>query len=179
MLRLDAIAYGVILAKLCRGNAALVRKPMVLLAVGLAITLEVWFQPLSLAWVPQHMMRTFELSVTPLALALCLPAATRISRLPAVGRIIYRLSLQSYSLYLVHLTALEVIEAARIHFHWSPAQSILAALVLIAGASTAITRWVELPIMALRPRQYPLLSPANKRPIHTHSVPYSPGRWTA
>jgi peptidoglycan/LPS O-acetylase OafA/YrhL len=113
-----------------------------------------WFQPLSLAWVPHHAVRTFEPTIIPLAFAFCLPAATQIRRLPGLGGIVYRLSLQSYSLYLLHVQC-SWPSTPRPAYHLPVAECVLLSIVLIAALSTAVTKWVEPPVMALRPQQHP------------------------
>ncbi len=106
-LRLDAITYGVAVAKLYRDRAPISTWPLLSLAVGLGIVIEQWFEPISLASLPQHAVHVFYLSSAPLAFSLCLPAALRLRWLPsAVAWVVRRLSVQSYALYLIHLSVL-------------------------------------------------------------------------
>jgi peptidoglycan/LPS O-acetylase OafA/YrhL len=162
LLRLDAIAYGVLVAKLLRERSTLLGRPLLLMGVALGAVL--WFSPpmgpyvsrLPLPAIPTHVSRTFYFTLVPLALALCLPAAIRLQRLPGpLAWLVRRISVQSYALYLVHLDLMLAISAARSKFGLSGAASIVISILAIVGLSYALHRWVEAPIMRRRPAQYP------------------------
>ena len=160
LLRLDAIAYGVAVVALCRARSRLVARPLVLLAIGLGmvggIVLLAYHPP-----PPQgHWLRTFGPTIMPLGCALCLPAATLIERLPGFAWPVRKMSTYSYALYVSHLTVLDQLFQLRNQWGLSAAVSTALAVLLTFGLSVAVHRWVELPILACRPRQFPRASGA-------------------
>jgi peptidoglycan/LPS O-acetylase OafA/YrhL len=156
LLRLDAIAYGVAVAALLRSESPIVRRPMPLFVFGTAAVAYQWvFGLVPGSVLPEHLARTLSLSIAPLGFALCLPAAIRIQRMPALLTwAARRLSAQSYALYLVHLPLVDATFVASVKLGWSPATCILASAISIFGLSYILHRWFEAPIMALRPKQY-------------------------
>ena len=156
LFRLDAMSYGVVVAKLWRDRTPLARRPFVLAALGGAIILIQLFAPLR-AMTPQpHIVRVFYLSSAPLAFALCLPAATSLHQLPRwLTAAVTTLSVQSYALYLVHLTVIDAVSDAHLRLGLAGTVCVPLSVVAVFGLAYALNRWVELPLMARRPRQYP------------------------
>ena len=156
-LRLDAIAYGVVLAKLSDTRAALFRHPWLVLGFGLPIIAFVWaqasVQPLP---VPGSLFLAVVLTMISTGFALCFPAALRlIDGRNWLARGIRQMSAQSYGLYIMHLSILELV-GYRVHERQlSAAMGIVLVLVLTFGLSYASFRYLESPILARRPRQHP------------------------
>jgi peptidoglycan/LPS O-acetylase OafA/YrhL len=154
-LRLDAITYGVVVAKFWHDRNPIVARPGWLAVVGIALLVEQWFQPIRLGRVPPTLFLILFFSASPIAFSLCLPAAMGIRRIPnGLEFVVRRLSALSYPLYLVHFTLLEAIEAGQVRFGVSGAGCAAISVGLIFGVSYALHRWVEAPIMARRPRQF-------------------------
>jgi len=150
--RLDAIAYGTAMVAICRAYPQGVRRlRLVLLVAGIAMVVLTPFLPTTAVWT------TLMYTYYPLGMALCLPAMTDLS--PPTWRIaalaIRWLSTRSYSIYLVHLTFLEIalrkISSGSISGKWG----LLAALGATFVVADILHRCVELPIMKLRPQQFP------------------------
>jgi peptidoglycan/LPS O-acetylase OafA/YrhL len=155
VLRLDAIAFGVAIAALCRGRNPLAARPALMAGVGAAVIVEQWFQPFSLGWMAPHAFHVFFFTVPALGFALCLPAAARICRLPPSAAWAARLlSSQSYALYLVHFTMLAAITAAQSRYGLTGMSCVGISVVAIFGLSYGLHNWIEAPIMARRPKQY-------------------------
>lgn len=154
-LRLDAIAYGVVLAKLGDTRAALFRHPWLALGFGVAMIAFVWVQgsvqPLP---IPGPLFLAVILTMTSTGFALCFPAALRLvggRNWLAWG--IRQISAQSYGLYIMHLSILELF-GYRVHERQlSAAMGIVLVLVLSFGLSYVSFRYLESPILARRPRQ--------------------------
>lgn len=165
-LRLDAITYGVAIAKLYRDRSLLMRWPALLLIAGLAIIVEQWFEPIPLSLLPVHVQRVFYLTSAPLAFSLCLPAALRVRRLPsAFAWLARRLSAQAYPLYLVHLVLIDAVSMGHLRFGLSPVVCVVASGVLVFGVSHILHNWCEVPIMIRRPKQYSSpLNPSRQPP---------------
>jgi peptidoglycan/LPS O-acetylase OafA/YrhL len=156
LLRLDAIAYGVAIGALCRSRNPVETWAALLAVIGLGLLVEQWFQPFSLAWLPPHAFQVFFFTVTALAFALCLPFMSRIRRLPgALAWAARQLSAQSYALYLVHLTMLAAVTAGQARYELSGVICFAISVVAVFGPAYVLHRWIEAPIMARRPRQYP------------------------
>jgi peptidoglycan/LPS O-acetylase OafA/YrhL len=117
VLRLDAITYGVVVAKLRHDRNPIVARPAWLAAVGIALLVEQWFQPIGLGRLPPTLFLILFFSASPMAFSLCLPAAMGIRQIPnALEFIVRRLSALSYPLYLVHFALLEAIDAGQVRF---------------------------------------------------------------
>lgn len=146
--RLDAIAYGVAMAWLCRYRSAMMaRWRRVLFVVGLGVF--VLAETDGLAWLVGTGWRALYFSLLPLACCLVMPIALGL-RIPrgAASAAIRWLSERSYALYLVHLTMLDVatreFAAGRLSRAW------LAPLVLVTSGLLA-----ELSFRAGRTRSRP------------------------
>ena len=171
ILRLDAITYGVAIAKLYRERSRIVNRPGLLLAIGLTLIVGQWLVFMSLDPSAGHAVGIYSLETTPLAFSLCLPAMLRIRRLPGVLAWLARyLSARAYVLYLVHLSLLEAISLAYVRLGLSAATCIAISVVSIFGLSQVLHVWVEVPIMRRRPRQYPTGVLARQQPAVTPAV---------
>lgn len=153
-LRLDAIAYGVVLAKLGETRSALFRHPWLALGPGLATIAFVWVMA-SGDPPPGPPFQAVILTMTSAGFALCFPAALRLidgHNWLAWG--IRQMSAQSYGLYIMHLSILELV-GYRVYLHQlSAALGILLVLLLSFGLSYLSFRYLESPILARRPRQH-------------------------
>ncbi len=157
VLRLDAIAYGVAMAWLfARGNV-LFRRPLLPLTMGLLLILGLWdgWSDWMLAPLAPHLYRAALFSLGSAGFALCVPAALRLRRLPGIaGAAVLAISTQSYAMYVVHLSILEIVGYYRDLSGASPWLALAGSLALIWGLSWASWRWMEAPILARRPRQH-------------------------
>jgi peptidoglycan/LPS O-acetylase OafA/YrhL len=147
--RLDAIAWGVVIADLTLRDSVLVRHKRILFCVGLALTTGLWGNVITL---PPHWFRTFLFDLLPLGFALCLPAAALLHTawrwFAALAR---TLSAHSYALYLMHFS---IFQALDLRFHVIGLPLTLAlALILPFTLAWMSYRFFESPILALRPRQ--------------------------
>ena len=105
-------------------------------------------------------MHVANLTLTPLACALCLPLATRLHRLPpGAAWIVRQVSLHSYALYLVHLPILDAVSLWHSRYGLPGPACVAVSAVLILGASYMLHHFVEVPVMERRPRQYPMVLP--------------------
>ncbi len=151
----DAPAMGVLAAWALRRVSVGRAASLVLLAAGVLLVLLVWNGGLGL--VPslgRRVRRTFDYDILALGFALCLPASLHLRRLPPVLSLtVRRLSGWSYCLYLTHLSALEI-------GGFYGRQSGVPPLLIAVGCVVAVFllswlswRYVEAPILALRPPQ--------------------------
>jgi peptidoglycan/LPS O-acetylase OafA/YrhL len=156
VLRLDAIAYGVALARMYADRSSLFRASKLTLITGVAMLAAVYIWPLPLNSV---VARAIVFNITLVGWALCFPAALRLAQPHGiVGRCIVAVSQQSYVIYLVHLSFLTYCERASANGHlpWQ-------LLVPIALSATWIVshlslRFFESPILTWRPRQWGTMS---------------------
>ncbi len=86
-----------------------------MLAAGLLLILGIWS-----GWfdrhlpIDPHVRRTFLFDVGSIGFALCLPAAAALRRLPRLpAAVIAAISTQSYAIYIVHLSVLEIVGACQ------------------------------------------------------------------
>jgi peptidoglycan/LPS O-acetylase OafA/YrhL len=147
--RLDAIAYGAIMVWLSRTfPQKMQRLCLVLLTAGLVLVVT---SELSSDVIGPAFIFTFY----PLGLALMLPALSRLTSpwRPAAA-IIGWMSTRSYGLYVTHLTILDLgFWAARTGR--MPTVGLLAIIAGLFVVADLLHRYVERPIMALRPEQFP------------------------
>jgi peptidoglycan/LPS O-acetylase OafA/YrhL len=126
-----------------------------LFGAGAVLVAFVWDNGLTevLGW-SEHVRQTFLFDVVSFGYALTLPAAAAFVRPPrwlaAVAGVISR---QSYCLYLIYLTILEMTGLVRGPHHWSASFSVFIVLAAIFGLSWASSRWFEQPILDRRPPQ--------------------------
>jgi peptidoglycan/LPS O-acetylase OafA/YrhL len=149
---LDAIAYGVVLARLYADRSALFRAWGPTLVAGVTILGVVYWWPLPFGPV---VSRAVIFDITLIGWALCFPAALRLARPPGLaGRCIVAVSRQSYVIYLVHLSFLMFCQRATANGQL--AWQLLVPLGL--GATWIVSylswRFFEGPILAWRPRQF-------------------------
>lgn len=166
LVRLDAIAYGVIAIVAFRHFHPSLRTAAVLAGLGLAGTaLCVW---VCLAWPrdTSFFARTFLFNLIPLSFAALLPIAAlwKRSGLPKFAEIaVSKLALWSYALYVSHLLLLRVLLGI---FGWKGstwleclAQSLAFAAMAIA-LSALVYRLYERPLLRLRDAIAPKTAPA-------------------
>lgn len=166
LLRLDSIAYGVALALLERQSSRLFQYPRLAAAIGLVLLGLAWRETIS-DWhliAPAAFLPLFPplLSVgfaLWFPLALCLPHGHGI----AIW-MVRRLSTLSYSLYLTHLTILEMFGYMVQLHRISPPSAVVGSLGTILCVSWLTWRVIEQPFMALRPAQNAI------RPLHAKNV---------
>jgi peptidoglycan/LPS O-acetylase OafA/YrhL len=157
VLRLDAIAYGVLMATLYRytswvpSNA----KP---LAVGGAvlISLNWWLHSNLIYFYPETPLL---LTLPSISFAMFLPFANQIKRMPKFGSIVIWLSTRSYGLYIIHFSALQYF------YFWITVglvqnkTAIFYAAALTVALAELSFRFFESPILRARPRQFSIAKP--------------------
>ncbi|MFT8243556.1 acyltransferase family protein [Roseomonas sp. BN140053] len=162
-LRLDAIAYGVLLAWLLRGRA--VSRRVAALAGGLGLGLLL---ALCAGWLRQdafdlkdEVWRSVVFNLTSLGFALFFPAALRWSTAQgALRHVILWLSTRSYGLYLVHFSLLELV--APLLTPGFPLVVWLLEILLVTFLLAELSwRFIEAPVLARRPRQPGSTAPAS------------------
>jgi peptidoglycan/LPS O-acetylase OafA/YrhL len=164
--RLDAIAYGAMMVWLSQTfPQKMLHLGFVLLATGLVLVV-------TSALFSDVIGPAFIFTLYPLGLALILPAVSRLTSPWRPAEAVIRwLSTRSYGLYLTHLTILDLgFWAARTGR--MPTAGLLA---VIAGAFVVpdlLHRYVERPIMGLRPEQFPLTQ-GDATLLSTIAVPVS------
>jgi peptidoglycan/LPS O-acetylase OafA/YrhL len=155
--RLDSIAFGTLIAWLEAARSPLLRRPNLLLACGAAIVAFVWADGLAAMLVSHDQLHeAVKFDAVSLGYALMLPAAAGWRSigwfLAGPARAISR---QSYCIYLIHLTLLELASYYRGLYN-IPA---IVCVILTLGATWVLSwlsyRWIERPILAHRPSQGP------------------------
>ena len=166
LVRLDAIAYGVLAIVIVRRYAMSVRTAAVIAALGVVGTaISVW---ICLAWPrdASFFARTFLFNLIPLSFAAFLPLAAQWKRsgLPRFAELsVTKLALWSYALYVSHLGLLRLLLGP---FGWkgaTPVQCLVQALAYAAIAialSALVYRLYERPWLRLRDRIAPKTAPA-------------------
>lgn len=152
-LRIDEIAYGVVMARLYLDRGWPFRHPWIALAAGLAVIV-----PALGGWlpVPRALIVPLTSNAQVIGCALCLPAALRLSHTAAwVEGPVRWIAGRSYALYLMHLTILvDVVEKLLFQTGLLPAVACVAvAIVLPFPLAELSYRFLEAPILRLRPRQ--------------------------
>ena len=169
MFRLDAIAYGAMMVWLSSKFAQKMQRLCpVLLLTGLVLVITA-------ALFSDAIGPAFIFTLYPLGLALILPALSRLtSPWRAAEAIIGWLSTRSYGLYLTHLTILDLgFWAARTER--MPTVGLLVVLAGVFVVADLLHRYVERPIMLLRPEQFPKMQ-RDATVLSTIAVPEaSPG----
>lgn len=154
-LRLDAIAYGVLLARLMRSTPALASRWTSCMALGMLLlgaTVAYWHLVVGSWNGGGAVWRVLSFNVVSVGLALLFPAALRISLRPGVlASAIAGLSTLSYGMYLYHTMMLDWVRP----FLRAGGLATAAGLAL-AGVGTVLVaylsyRFLERPILALRP----------------------------
>jgi peptidoglycan/LPS O-acetylase OafA/YrhL len=169
MFRLDAIAYGAMMVWLSsKFPQKMQRLCPVLLLTGLVLVITA-------ALFSDAIGPAFIFTLYPLGLALILPALSRLtSPWRAAEAIVGWLSTRSYGLYLTHLTILDLgFWAARTER--MPTAGLLVVLAAVFIVADLLHRYVERPIMLLRPEQFPKMQ-RDATVLSTIAVPEaSPG----
>jgi peptidoglycan/LPS O-acetylase OafA/YrhL len=152
-LRIDEIAYGVLMARLYLDRSRLFQHPWPALIAGLLCIAAALTDALPL---PDYLSTPLTVNLEVIGGALCLPAALRLQRLPSWLRHPVRwLAARSYALYLMHLTILVDIA----EHQWvepglvSPLSAALVAVVLPFPLAELSYRLLEAPLQRLRPHQ--------------------------
>ena len=150
-MRIDEIAYGILMARLYHHDSRLFRHPWLTLAAGTGC-LGVAFAAALPAAVAVPLTSNLEV----IGGALCLPAALRLSRLPSLlERSVRWIAARSYALYLIHLTILVDI-AERLFVEpglMSPWVAAAIAIVAPFPLAELSYRFLEMPLLRLRPDQ--------------------------
>lgn len=156
LLRLDAIAYGVALARLQHQGSRLFRHPWLALAAGVALVAAFWIQDVRGVWVPTGRM-TFllgQLFATSVGLCLFLVGMQQVRvRFRPLLWLVSTGSQMSYGLYIMHLTIIGSVGYFAAEYGFGAPFVIATSLVLIVALPYLSFRFFETPIMALRPRQ--------------------------
>ena len=158
--RLDAIAYGVLVMLICRRNEPLSARAVRGIAcagtIGLAVAIALY---LTLPKDTDFFARTGLFSLISMSFAAWLPAASlwRASGLPDFAeRVVRRVARWSYALYLSQLTTLRVLEGLGFgkaqSFAGCLAQAVLFAAFAI-GSAAFVYRFFEAPILRWRDRR--------------------------
>jgi peptidoglycan/LPS O-acetylase OafA/YrhL len=146
--RLDAIAFGVAVAALVRFWPNAIRQlslPMLLAGIAILVVATVAAHPL------------YVIALYPAGLALCLPAATLLTRPHStIAEPIRWLSTRSYALYIMHLSLLEFSAAAVTGGLMNPWSIPVVAGLGVVALSELSFRFFETPILRARPRQFGL-----------------------
>ncbi len=156
--RLDAIAFGVAAAGAEAVGWLPKSRHAPLLAIGLALEtvcvglafFDTGLTPLSHGPIADTVM--FDL--VSFGFVLMLPtAAAAIRPFPLIGVLARRVSEQSYCIYLIHLPLLEAFSFYRRPLGLSATVCLILAPIVIWVLSWASYRWLERPLLALRPSQ--------------------------
>ncbi len=152
--RLDAIGYGVAVACLLHGRRLGLAAALACLVAGAGVILAIWTGQFSGMMPHRLFLANVIFPLCSVGFALCLPAASRAMAAPrwlaAPAALVSR---HAYTLYLVHLTLLGLVNAWSVASGRGPWAATAAAVALIVLASWALSRWVERPVMARRPVQ--------------------------
>ncbi len=169
--RIDEIAYGVAMARLFVNRHLVFRCPSRMLSLGLGLIAAAAFLPDAL---------THNASV--LGCALCLPAASRLTRAARwIEAPVRWIAARSYALYIVHLTVL-VDVAEQMLWEKGGLAAVLCALLAIVLPfllAELSYRFLEAPILRLRPHQtmrqaYPARHGSGHPEPHEAGQPYYP-----
>jgi peptidoglycan/LPS O-acetylase OafA/YrhL len=155
--RLDAIAFGVVVAWLHVRQVFVTRYPGLLLAAGLLVIALFWGGVLDRTLAPPaHLRQTFMFDVASIGFALWMPAAAEMRGRPhgALARAARAISGQSYAMYLTHLTVVGIVGTYRDAWHLPAALAIIITIALLYGVTWLSFHRLERPILALRPPQH-------------------------
>jgi peptidoglycan/LPS O-acetylase OafA/YrhL len=168
LLRLDAISYGVVMAWLYRYRPAVLSKwRYAALALGLllvALPLISAMQPLiGPTW------RASVFIFVSIGFSLTMPWAVRL-RIPwsLLRAPIRWLAERSYCLYIIHVTVQQLTGAAVTNGYIQPVLAGPALLLTCACIAEMSFRFLEMPILRCRPRQFPRLA---ERPVPARTEP--------
>ncbi len=158
LLRLDAIAYGVALARLRAAGSPLFRHPLAAFVAGSALIASFWIQDTTGIWFGPTLAQYRAAQLPGTSIGFCLILVGMMAWRPGnpvFSKIITAGSQISYGLYIMHLTIIEqVLYFATLHgYRQTPA--VVVAFLLTFAIPYLTYRWFEAPILALRPRQRP------------------------
>jgi peptidoglycan/LPS O-acetylase OafA/YrhL len=141
--RLDAIAFGTVIAQLDASRSRLLRRPLLLLSIGIAIIATTLLRGVII------------FDIVSIGFALALPAAARARNVWRwVAPPVRLISRQSYCLYLIHLPLLEMISYYRGPYGINALVCVVITLTSLSLLSYLSYRWIERPILAWRPEQH-------------------------
>ncbi len=154
--RLDAIAYGVALAKLHRQGSGVFRHPWLMLGAGVALTAAFWEQDSYGVWLPLSRMVYLHLQLIAVAVGLCLllAASLRLPAFPAPLAWVVKTGARiSYGAYMMNLGILSFVvwRAGQLGLGLAFQVPVCVALILVLPYLSQ--RFFETPFMRLRPRQ--------------------------
>lgn len=156
LLRLDAIAYGVALAKLKQSGSFIFRFPLLAAVAGLALVGSGWEQDIYGAWFRVTRMQFLlgQLFITSVGWCLFLAgiSALRLRWRPLVW-LIRTGSHLSYGIYLMHLTVIVWVVTYGRNHGYGPVAMLAAATCGTILLPYLSYRFFEAPLMALRPPQ--------------------------
>lgn len=155
LLRLDAIAYGVVVAMIGASRPLLFRPWRALLAAGVGLNVLVYLAYAGLLPCDPSLLRPLSFNAMSVGIALCFPAVLRIAeRRGQAARLVRAVSAQSYGLYLMHISVVEYLAKQS---GWLRYHTVFLALATVALAwvlSWASFRYFEQPVLDERPRQF-------------------------
>ena len=175
LFRLDAIAYGVLVAwSLSRWPEVVMRWKKPLFLIGCVVLLVpddilafVGDPELFRSWAP------LLLSLTSIGFALWIPAFLNLSiDRPWLAAIVRRLSDWSYCLYITHLSVIGFVWWAAGRLHLPVLLNAPIALALAAGLAALSFRYIETPILRRRPKQP--TAKTSQATVGAAAVPVSP-----
>jgi peptidoglycan/LPS O-acetylase OafA/YrhL len=166
LLRLDAIAYGVALARLQVQGSIVFRHPVVAFVLGVALVAAFWIQAADHVWLkltaPHYMLVQMTFGSVGLCLFLAGVAALR-TRIRPLAWFVGMGSRLSYGIYITHLTIIAAVAWYAVGHNKNGAFIAYVSLPLIVLLPYATYRLVEAPIMARRPSQR--RAPAARAPL--------------
>jgi peptidoglycan/LPS O-acetylase OafA/YrhL len=153
-LRLDAIAYGAVMAAISLYRPQWIARPRMLLCIGAVLVLALWGNALKLVVSP-HLAAVLMLNVSSLGLVLFLPAAVQVQHAPRWFAAPMRtIAAQSYGLYIMHLTFVDLAFWVNGTWPWiNKPTAWLGSLVIPFVLSWLSFRYFETPILRMRPSQ--------------------------
>ena len=174
-MRLDAIAYGVVLARLVRHGGYLQRHWRTCFIVGLLIVVAIainWLFRIRVWEIHGLFWRVLIFNLTALGFLLMFPAALRLRILsPRLVFCFTWLSALSYGLYLVHLNVIALMWPLISPGGVMGSFALILSLVMSFALAAISYGFVELPILKLRPTQFGARKLPLKRELEIQSVP--------
>ncbi len=155
VLRLDAIAWGVLMAWWYRSVPAIRKWSGILCALGLICAALNWYDAArKILHMSDEVWKPLVFDMSAVSFALCLPFAAQWKRtMPALERSARALSAQSYALYLIHLDILGITGFYKDKYDIPASLAIVTSLVEMFGLSWLSYRYFERPILSARPAQ--------------------------
>lgn len=155
LLRLDAIAYGVALAKLRADGSALFGRPRMAAVIGVVLVGLMWVRLSSeVVPIPQGLFQALFLPAVDLGFCLCVAGAVSLREgIGVVAAGIGWLSRISYGLYIMHLTILEMVSWGVAQGRFSAPAGIALMIVVPLVLASLSFQYFETPILKRRPKQ--------------------------